>query len=274
MVLGNLVHRDFETDHRLLRRRGQHPQAGRVRGQAEDHRRHRHRPDPDRDQRPGRAEPAPPHQLHHQGRRPVEGLQGPGPRVPPPGDALDRPRRRPDPVGQVYQFLRTVPASSNSSPRAHAEQYLRPDPPGHERQQGVRPEPEPDPRHRLREPAPAGPELLPGVRGRRRRHRPARGVLGRKFGFDIFMAQNQPVRQRPRLADQVDRRRQQRAGYALGTKTFTVDGLSAAITANGSWITIAGDDTPLQVVLDGRRLRPRPRSPPPGPERRSSTTRS
>jgi hypothetical protein len=37
------------------------------------------------------------------------------------------------------------------------------------------------------------------------------------------------------------------SGYTVGTKTFTVDGLSAAITA-GTWISIAGDNTPLQVV--------------------------
>lgn len=36
------------------------------------------------------------------------------------------------------------------------------------------------------------------------------------------------------------------AGYAAGTTSITVDGLSAAIVA-GTWITIAGDGTPQQV---------------------------
>jgi hypothetical protein len=70
--------------------------------------------------------------------------------------------------------------------------------------------------------------------------------LGRKFGFDIFMAQNQPF-VNAAVTDQVLGAVNNAAGYAVGTKVFTVDGFSAAITA-GSWISIAGDNTPLQVV--------------------------
>ena len=70
--------------------------------------------------------------------------------------------------------------------------------------------------------------------------------LGRKFGFDIFMAQNQPYTSEA-LTDQVLGAVNFSAGYPVGATTFTVDGFSAAIS-NGSWISIAGDNTPLQVV--------------------------
>jgi hypothetical protein len=70
--------------------------------------------------------------------------------------------------------------------------------------------------------------------------------LGRKFGNDIFMAQSQPYIDSTAL-DVVTGAINQSGGYPVGTKTFTVDGLVAAITA-GTWITIAGDNTPLQVV--------------------------
>ncbi len=69
--------------------------------------------------------------------------------------------------------------------------------------------------------------------------------LGQKFGLNMFMAQNQPyiTTGNTSVAGAINLA----AGYPAGTKTFTVSGLAAAITA-GSWITIAGDNTPLQVV--------------------------
>jgi hypothetical protein len=70
--------------------------------------------------------------------------------------------------------------------------------------------------------------------------------LGRKFGYNIFMAQNTPY-SLATATDKVTGAVNNAAGYVAGIKTFTVDGLSAAIS-NGSWITIAGDATPLQVV--------------------------
>lgn len=70
--------------------------------------------------------------------------------------------------------------------------------------------------------------------------------LGRKFGFDIFMAQNTPYTALA-ATDTVTGAINFAAGYKPGAKSFTVDGLSAAI-ANGTWISIAGDDTPLQVT--------------------------
>jgi hypothetical protein len=70
--------------------------------------------------------------------------------------------------------------------------------------------------------------------------------LGRKFGADIFMAQSQPYID-PTALDVVTGAINNSGGYAPGTKTFTVDGLVAAITP-GTWLTIAGDNTPLQVV--------------------------
>ena len=69
--------------------------------------------------------------------------------------------------------------------------------------------------------------------------------LGRKFGLNILMAQNQP--HVPTGGTVVTGAINLTAGYPAGTSTFTVTGLSAAITA-GTWMTIAGDMTPLQVV--------------------------
>lgn len=69
--------------------------------------------------------------------------------------------------------------------------------------------------------------------------------LGEKFGFDIFMAQNTPFVTAGQAV--VSGAINNAAGYNPGATTFTVDGLAAAITA-GTWLTIAGDDTPLRVV--------------------------
>lgn len=70
-------------------------------------------------------------------------------------------------------------------------------------------------------------------------------VIGRKLGFDFFMAQNQPhvTAQSNVVLGAINLG----AGYAAGSSSFVVDGLSAAITA-GTWMTINGDDTPLQVT--------------------------
>lgn len=72
------------------------------------------------------------------------------------------------------------------------------------------------------------------------------GFLGRKFGYHIYMDQNMPSVSSSGLAVVLGAVNNA-AGYPAGTTTFTVDGLSAAII-NGSYITIAGDDTPLKVV--------------------------
>lgn len=71
-------------------------------------------------------------------------------------------------------------------------------------------------------------------------------TLGRKYGFDIFMAQNTPYAN-PVASDQVLGAINNASGYNVGAKTVTVDGFAAAIPA-GAWISIAGDNTPLQVV--------------------------
>ena len=70
--------------------------------------------------------------------------------------------------------------------------------------------------------------------------------LGRKYGFDIFMAQNTPYVM-PGVQATVTGAVNHAGGYVAGTTTIAVTGFSAAI-ANGSWLTIAGDDTPQQVV--------------------------
>ncbi len=69
--------------------------------------------------------------------------------------------------------------------------------------------------------------------------------LGRKYGLNILMAQNTP--HVPAGGTVVTGLINNVAGYIAGTSTFAVDGLSAAIAA-GTWITIGGDMTPLQVV--------------------------
>lgn len=69
--------------------------------------------------------------------------------------------------------------------------------------------------------------------------------MGRKLGFDHYMCQNMGyVTTGNTVATGAINKV---GGYAVGVKTFLVDGFSAAITA-GSWITIAGDMTPLRVV--------------------------
>lgn len=70
-------------------------------------------------------------------------------------------------------------------------------------------------------------------------------LLGKKFGFRVLMDQNMPYIT-PGGAT-VTGAINNAGGYAAGTSTFTVDGLSAAITA-GTWFKIAGDDTPLHVA--------------------------
>lgn len=69
--------------------------------------------------------------------------------------------------------------------------------------------------------------------------------IGRKFGFDNYMAQNVPSI--TGNTDQVVGAVNNGAGYDVGTTTMTVDGLAAAITA-GTWFTVDGDNLPQQVV--------------------------
>jgi hypothetical protein len=71
------------------------------------------------------------------------------------------------------------------------------------------------------------------------------GHLGRRFGLNFYMDQNMPSISAGNTV--VTGAINNASGYSAGTKTFTVDGLSAAIT-NGCWITIAGDMTPLRVA--------------------------
>ena len=69
-------------------------------------------------------------------------------------------------------------------------------------------------------------------------------TLGRILGFNNYMSQNAPtVTATTRVTGTVNAA----GGYSVGATTFTVTGFSAAIAA-GSFITVAGDDTPLRVV--------------------------
>lgn len=71
------------------------------------------------------------------------------------------------------------------------------------------------------------------------------GSLGRKFGFNVFMDQNMPsIPVGNTIAVGAINNA---GGYPAGTTVMTVDGFSAAIAA-GSYLTVAGDDTPLRVV--------------------------
>lgn len=71
------------------------------------------------------------------------------------------------------------------------------------------------------------------------------GSLGRKMGFDFFMDQNSPsvASGSTTTAGAVN----YGSGYAAGTTSIAMDGLSGAITA-GTWCTIAGDMTPQKVT--------------------------
>jgi hypothetical protein len=71
------------------------------------------------------------------------------------------------------------------------------------------------------------------------------GSLGRKFGLDIFMDQNMPSISGTTVADTLAVNNA--AGYPAGTTVLTVDGGTVNF-ADGSWLTIAGDLTPLQAV--------------------------
>lgn len=71
------------------------------------------------------------------------------------------------------------------------------------------------------------------------------GSLGRKYGFDIFASQNAPSiisGANDVLVSAVNNA----SGYAVGSTVITVDTMTAA--AAGSWVTIAGDMTPLMVA--------------------------
>jgi hypothetical protein len=70
--------------------------------------------------------------------------------------------------------------------------------------------------------------------------------LGRKLQFNHFMCQNMGSVPAGNV-DTVTGAINLAAGYQPGTVTMTVDGFSAAIGAN-SFITVAGDGTPLRVV--------------------------
>jgi hypothetical protein len=69
--------------------------------------------------------------------------------------------------------------------------------------------------------------------------------LGRKHGFNLFRSLNTPYV--PTGNTKVTGAINLAAGYVVGSTALTVDGFSAAITA-GSFVTIAGDDTPHRVA--------------------------
>lgn len=88
------------------------------------------------------------------------------------------------------------------------------------------------------------------------------GSIGRKFGFDTYMAQQVPsiVGAGTTVTGAINLA----AGYAVGTTALTVDGFSAAITA-GSWCSVDGQPykiasttggaTPTVITIDAPGLR-------------------
>jgi hypothetical protein len=70
--------------------------------------------------------------------------------------------------------------------------------------------------------------------------------IGRKIGFNNFACQNM-ASIAASSTDVVTGAINYSAGYGIGTTVMTINGFTAAIPAN-SWIKIAGDDTPLRVV--------------------------
>lgn len=71
------------------------------------------------------------------------------------------------------------------------------------------------------------------------------GSLGRKFGFNTFMSQNMPsiASGNTTAGGQIDNV----GGYAIGDTILTVDTFIAAVTV-GTWVTIAGDMIPQLVT--------------------------
>jgi hypothetical protein len=69
--------------------------------------------------------------------------------------------------------------------------------------------------------------------------------IGRRLGFSFLTSQNMPSISAGNTV--VTGAVNNSSGYAAGTTSITVDGLSAAITA-GTWCTIAGDDYPQMIT--------------------------
>ncbi|MEK0324380.1 MAG: P22 phage major capsid protein family protein [Nitrosopumilus sp.] len=74
------------------------------------------------------------------------------------------------------------------------------------------------------------------------------GSMGRRFGFNIFMAQNSPSVSQSDITAQ-GAKINNAGGYAAGATTLTVDDETAGVAfVVGGWITIAGDMTPQMVI--------------------------
>lgn len=69
--------------------------------------------------------------------------------------------------------------------------------------------------------------------------------IGRKYGFGTYMCQNMSTVATGNTV--VTGAVNNASGYAAGTTTMAVDGLSAALPVN-AWFTVAGDATPQRIV--------------------------
>jgi hypothetical protein len=74
-----------------------------------------------------------------------------------------------------------------------------------------------------------------------------RGSLGQLYGFDIYAAQSQTSLQGVGMTG-VTGAINHAGGYAAGSNSFVVDGFTGVAITAGMWIKISGDDTPLQVA--------------------------
>lgn len=73
--------------------------------------------------------------------------------------------------------------------------------------------------------------------------------LGRKFGIQHWMSQNAPSYTAASGDTAVDILVNNAGGYPAGTTVITVDGRVAGnAVAAGTWVTVAGDDTPQRVT--------------------------
>ena len=76
------------------------------------------------------------------------------------------------------------------------------------------------------------------------------GSLGRRFGYNIFMAQNTPSLPRTNTTGDIEADIpivDNAAGYGVGTTTMTIDGYAIAFVL-GQWFTMENDVTPHTVI--------------------------
>lgn len=72
--------------------------------------------------------------------------------------------------------------------------------------------------------------------------------LGRKYGLDIYMAQNMPIIDSSVTPATVVGAINNGAGYAAGSTSLVVDGFTGDVAPAGAYVTIGGDDRPRRIA--------------------------